>query len=228
MNEQNNNKLKVACVVLGVLLAASVAAIASVGFGPLGSSAAAADTDTQKTALTVAAPQDAETSVKTEISIGEAKATGATDKKEDVKDSAKKSTTSNSSTSKPAEQKSTDSGASEQKPDQNTEQSNDNAADRLSNDYIFSDSSSRLLTDTDISGMSAKELNYAKNEIYARHGRIFDSIELADYFKSKSWYEGTRSPDDFDESLLNDTEKKNIAFLQKAEYELEPGGYQPK
>ena len=218
MSEQNNNKLKVASVVLGVLLAASVAAIAFIGFGPLGSSAAAADTDAKKTALTV----------KTEISIGEAKATGATDKKEDVKDSAKKSTTSNSSTSKPAEQKSTDSGASEQKPDQNTDQSNDNAADRLSNDYIFSDSSSRLLTDADISGMSAKELNYAKNEIYARHGRIFDSIELADYFKSKSWYEGTRSPDDFDESLLSDTEKKNIAFLQKAEYELEPGGYQPK
>lgn len=98
----------------------------------------------------------------------------------------------------------------------------------LSADYIIPDSDTKLLTDADIEGLSAKELNYAKNEIYARHGRKFDSKELQDYFGSKSWYNGQYSPEEFDsqsDSLLSETEKKNAEFLKAAEDELQPGGY---
>lgn len=101
--------------------------------------------------------------------------------------------------------------------------------DALTGDYIIPDSNSKLLTDSDIEGLSAKELNYAKNEIYARHGRKFDSAELQSYFDSKSWYSGVYSPSEFDAesgSLLNETEKKNAEFLKDAENELAPGGYQ--
>ena len=76
--------------------------------------------------------------------------------------------------------------------------------------------------------MSARELHYAKNEIYARHGRIFDSAELREYFESKSWYDGRYTADEFDEmsgSVLNATEKANAEFLSDAENELSPGGY---
>ena len=93
-------------------------------------------------------------------------------------------------------------------------------------DYIIADSGTKLLSDADISGLSAKQLNYAKNEIYARHGRKFDSKELQDYFNSKSWYNGQYEPDDFDkesDSILSDVEKKNAEFLKDAEQAA--GGY---
>lgn len=105
----------------------------------------------------------------------------------------------------------------------------DEEEEELDGDYILPDSSSRLLTDADIEGLSARELNYAKNEIYARHGRIFDSPELREYFESKSWYEGEYTAEEFDAesgSILNENEKKNAEFLSDAENELEPGGYQ--
>lgn len=84
--------------------------------------------------------------------------------------------------------------------------------------------------ESDIQGLSIQELNYAKNEIYARHGRMFDSPELQNYFNSKQWYEGKYSAEDFDAnysaSLLSDTEKKNTEFLKDAEYKLSSSGYQ--
>lgn len=95
-------------------------------------------------------------------------------------------------------------------------------------DYIIPSSDTKLLKDADIEGMSAKMLNYARNEIFARHGRKFDSKELRDYFESKPWYQGEYSAEVFDEksdSVLNKVEKKNVQFLEEAEKQLEPGGY---
>lgn len=56
--------------------------------------------------------------------------------------------------------------------------------DRLENDFIFYDSDTRYLTDEEVKGLSLQVVCYAKNEIYARRGRIFDSQELNDYFYS--------------------------------------------
>jgi hypothetical protein len=90
-------------------------------------------------------------------------------------------------------------------------------------DYIIPDSDTRLLTEDDVEGLSLQEINYAKNEIYARHGRMFDSKELQDYFNSKSWYEGTISPNKFDKGgYISTVENKNAAFL--AEMENKMGG----
>ena len=50
-------------------------------------------------------------------------------------------------------------------------------------EYIIPDSNSRYLTESDISGLSLQQLNYAKNEIYARRGRKFDSVELQEYLE---------------------------------------------
>ena len=97
-----------------------------------------------------------------------------------------------------------------------------------SRDYICPTSSSTQLTDADIKGLSSQQLNYAKNEIYARHGRMFDSQELQEYFNSKSWYKGLYSASDFDanyNSLLTDVERKNVEFLRNAESNASSGGY---
>lgn len=103
------------------------------------------------------------------------------------------------------------------------------AENKMSADYVLPESNARLMTESDVAGLSAQELNYAKNEIYARHGRKFKSKELQDYFGSKSWYEGVYEGDEFDQkysiNVLSDIEKKNAEFLKKKEYEASNGGY---
>lgn len=93
-------------------------------------------------------------------------------------------------------------------------------------DYILPESNSRYLTDADVSGLTLQQLNYAKNEIYARHGRKFDSKELQNYFGSKSWYNGTVNAADFKETVFNEYEKKNAEFLRQKEFAIHDGGYQ--
>lgn len=93
-------------------------------------------------------------------------------------------------------------------------------------DYILPESNSRYLTDADVSGLTLQQLNYAKNEIYARHGRKFDSKELQNYFGSKSWYNGTVNATDFKETVFNEYEKKNAEFLRQKEFAMHDGGYQ--
>lgn len=97
-------------------------------------------------------------------------------------------------------------------------------------EYILGDSDSRYLTEADVASLSLREINYAKNEIYARHGRRFTSPELQNYFNSKDWYEGIYDPGDFDANysarLLNDYEKRNAEFLSEMEYSIDSRGYQ--
>ncbi len=83
--------------------------------------------------------------------------------------------------------------------------------------YIFPDSDSRLLTQQDIQGLSAWELKVARNEIYARHGRRFNSQELQNYFDSRDWYQGTVAPGDFTDEMLSEIELANVRFLKAAE-----------
>ena len=84
-------------------------------------------------------------------------------------------------------------------------------------DYIIPDSDTRLLTEDDLRSLSDWELKVARNEIYARHGRMFASQELQDYFNSKSWYRGFIAPEAFDESYLSEIEKKNAELIKQVE-----------
>lgn len=87
-------------------------------------------------------------------------------------------------------------------------------------EYIFPNSDKEYLTDADVSGLSKSELRLARNEILARHGRIFTSDDLKTYFESKSWYSGTVAPEEFDanmDSRLNDAERANIEMIKKYE-----------
>lgn len=84
-------------------------------------------------------------------------------------------------------------------------------------DYILENSSQKLLTKKQVKALSKEECRYARNEIYARHGRMFNDPELQDYFDGKSWYERTIKPEKFKESILNSIEKKNVKLLMKYE-----------
>ena len=105
-------------------------------------------------------------------------------------------------------------------------QSKDLSAEEV---FIIPDSNSRYLDRDDVAFLSLQEINYAKNEIYARHGRKFKSKELSDYFNSKAWYVGRYDADLFDELYapqLNEYEIANAYFLQSIEFEINSEGYQ--
>ncbi len=75
------------------------------------------------------------------------------------------------------------------------------------------ESSQRAITDADVAGMSYDDMQMAINEIYARHGRIFQTEEIANYFNSQSWYQGTVTAENFSESVFSSVESQNIQFL---------------
>ena len=73
-----------------------------------------------------------------------------------------------------------------------------------------------LLTEEDVAPIldDQEKLSIARNEIYARHGRMFDTEWLQEYFDSKPWYEGIYSAADFDQNVtLSDIETQNAAYL---------------
>ncbi|MDO4831397.1 MAG: YARHG domain-containing protein [Clostridia bacterium] len=84
-------------------------------------------------------------------------------------------------------------------------------------DYILPDSGTRKLTNPDLAGLDADELELARNEIYARAGRRFNTDYIQDYFDDKWWYVGTIEPEDFTEDMLNDVEKYNVNFIRDYE-----------
>lgn len=93
----------------------------------------------------------------------------------------------------------------------------DDGSSDADDDYILPDSGIRKLTNSDLAGLDADELELARNEIYARAGRRFNTDYIQDYFDDKWWYVGTIEPEDFTEDMLNDVEKYNVNFIRNYE-----------
>ena len=89
------------------------------------------------------------------------------------------------------------------------------AAAPAGSDFVFPNSSTAPLSEADLAGVPYDKLRIAKNEIYARHGRLFKDAALQEYFNGKSWYKGTIPPDQFSENLLNDIERSNVNMIQR-------------
>ena len=79
--------------------------------------------------------------------------------------------------------------------------------------YMIPDSNYRYLRYSDIAGLSTAELRIARNEIYARHGYIFNSKDLQNYFSSQAWY----SPSPSYNGSLSAVEKANVDFIKQYE-----------
>lgn len=79
-------------------------------------------------------------------------------------------------------------------------------------DYLFQ-TDKKYYTQEDFSSCSDDILKLAKNEIYARHGRMFVDKELYEYFLTRMWYEPQYTPEDFDDGCLNDYERANLKIL---------------
>ncbi|MCM1215287.1 MAG: YARHG domain-containing protein [Lachnospiraceae bacterium] len=79
-------------------------------------------------------------------------------------------------------------------------------------DFLFA-TDTRYYTAADFQDEPSLVIHLAKNEIYARHGYIFDDPDLYNYFMGCIWYTPTTAPKDFDASVLNEYEKKNVKVL---------------
>ena len=89
-----------------------------------------------------------------------------------------------------------------------------------SGDYLLPGSDSTYLSESDLTHLDREKLNLALNEIFARHGRRFSDASIRAYFESKSWYNGTVSPSDFDMSVLNQYELYNLNLISAYQEDL--------
>jgi hypothetical protein len=70
------------------------------------------------------------------------------------------------------------------------------------------------ITEETLGAMFAEDLRVLRNEIYARHGRVFKDAELQKYFVAQAWY---KPNPDFKDDQLNEIEIKNLAKIREAE-----------
>ncbi|MFE9079812.1 zinc ribbon domain-containing protein [Bacillus cereus] len=81
------------------------------------------------------------------------------------------------------------------------------------NGFIFPDSDIRKLTSTDLTYVSKEQLKIARNEIYARHGHIFQTKDMQAYFSKQSWYR--ENP--YFTGKLTDIESYNVELIKSRE-----------
>ena len=90
----------------------------------------------------------------------------------------------------------------------------------MNSEFILPDSSTRVLDKSELAGFSAEQCRLARNEIYAKHGRMFDDAGLQNYFNSRSWYHGTIPADRFSDTMLSDIEIQNRNLIITYEKEM--------
>ena len=72
----------------------------------------------------------------------------------------------------------------------------------------------RALTEQNLHGLSLHELLLLRNEIYARHGRMFHADWLQQYFSFQPWY---NADENFKDEELSGTDKVNVETIVKYE-----------
>ena len=90
----------------------------------------------------------------------------------------------------------------------------------MNSEFILPDSSTRVLDKSELAGFTAEQCRLARNEIYAKHGRMFDDAGLQNYFNSRSWYHGTIPADRFSDTMLSDIEIQNRNLIIAYEKEM--------
>jgi hypothetical protein len=78
--------------------------------------------------------------------------------------------------------------------------------------FVIPDSSNRRLGPADLAGLSPGQLKIARNEIFARHGRIFLGPALQEYFSRQPWYSPRQGA-----VRLTPLEASNVALIRQAE-----------
>jgi hypothetical protein len=82
----------------------------------------------------------------------------------------------------------------------------------------------RTIAPTDIGALSIDDLKLVRGIVFGKHGRVFKDPDIRRYLESRSWY---KAAPDFDNSKLNEIERKNLDVVRDAEArkheQVEPG-----
>lgn len=79
---------------------------------------------------------------------------------------------------------------------------------------VYPEASTRKLTSSDLNYLSSYQLKIMRNEIFARHGYIFKTTDMKNYFSNQRWYDPRYNNVD---NLLTSTEKQNIELIKRFE-----------
>jgi hypothetical protein len=71
-----------------------------------------------------------------------------------------------------------------------------------------------VITDDTLGAMFAEDLRVLRNEVYARHGRVFKDAKLQKFFEEQAWY---KANPEFKDDQLNEIEVQNLAKIREAE-----------
>ena len=91
----------------------------------------------------------------------------------------------------------------------------------LTNNYYAQPTDAQILPHSDdsylsqweLEEMSGVDLMLARNEIYARHGYIFNDQNIQKYFNDQDWYGGWVASYEFSDSVFNEYERYNISLI---------------
>lgn len=92
------------------------------------------------------------------------------------------------------------------------------------NDFVFVDSDIRIITSGELDMLSSWQIRIARNELFARRGRMFEKEDMKEYFNSQAWYHGTVPAATFDANrgtYMNRVEIENMNIINN--YEREHG-----
>jgi hypothetical protein len=79
----------------------------------------------------------------------------------------------------------------------------------------------RIVSMGDLSGNSCQELDFMRNEIYARYGSIFQREDLRTYFSQQDWYQPRIEQDDmFEERYFDEIQRNNVEIIKYFQCEL--------
>jgi len=75
----------------------------------------------------------------------------------------------------------------------------------------------KLITEAMLRGLSLHELRLLRNEIYARHGRVFKTLWLQQYFGGQMWYDPN---EEFKDEEMTGADKTNVETIVAYENKL--------
>src|SRR5258708_25702094 len=98
-----------------------------------------------------------------------------------------------------------------------------NAQDNLQawENYDFAKQSIKTVA---VTNLSLDDLKFLRGIVFGKHGRIFKDAEIKSYLEGQPWYKADAG---FQNSMLNDTERRNLDVIRHAETgkhpEVQPG-----
>lgn len=209
-----NNGGKIAAIIVAI-----IAAIALIAFGVVqcnsqatsGSGSAASTTTTTSSATTSSTASTSSTESSTSSTSASASATSA---------SASAASASASAAASGAATQNQQPQQQQAQPQPQPQPQPEPEPEPVYNDYyVLPSSSSYYYSYGELSGMSTYDLFIARNEVFARHGRMFNRADLQDYFNSQAWYNPVYTPAQWESmgNQLNDCELKNVALMKQVE-----------